>query len=264
MRALAVITACGIAWTTACGNSGDEVQPDAASADGADTAGDVAPDAATDTADADAKKVGIVYANTSSGPPCVESGEPKACWTACEPAQATPVQDVNQKPDPAKCSFESSFQWLGGTAPKPTLQVELGTVNPDTGGFSPYHDGQWAPIVHGVQGGVHVWATFRTDLPGFTGAKTALEVGGQAYLECQSVATELSCKPVAFADPAMPGKYTTAAPQFPPTPVAFDQTIAGPYCGRWIVLYGEVRLPGTDKWGFATQVLRLYDLANPL
>ncbi|MSP92370.1 MAG: hypothetical protein EXR79_11295 [Myxococcales bacterium] len=207
-----------------------------------------------------------VYAHTAWGPPCpdVAGAAPKACFTACEPTAQSKVTGAGPVPDPKQCTFDPGLLWPKGPTPPPTLTVELGAVHPKTGAFVPYQDGQWAPIVHGVQGGIHVWTALRTTLPGFQGAKATLEVGANSYLDCKNVATELARKPIAFADPSQPGTWTTASLLLPPTPVAFDENVPGPYCGKWIVLRAEVRLPGTQQWGHAVKVLRLYDLANPL
>ena len=246
----------------------DALLADANASPIADTSTGVGPDMWALAADAPrAAPRTAVYAHTAWGPPCPDEpgAAPKACFVACEPTAKSHVAAAGPPPDPKACTFDPGLLWPAGAPPPPTsLAVEIGAVHPKTGAFVPYQDGQWAPIVHGVQGGIHVWAALRTTLPGFSGAKATLEVGANSYLDCKNVATELARKPIAFADPSQPGTWTTASLLLPPTPVAFDENVPGPYCGKWIVLHAEVRLPGTQKWGQASRVLRLYDLANPL
>jgi len=197
--------------------------------------------------------------------PCPNSAPPPACFHKCQPA---PEVQFPVGPLPAKCAETTTgliWDTPDGKAPgPPTLLFELGAGDVDTGAFVPYVEGQWAPIVEGVQGGIHVWAAARVKLPPGTPPKITLEIAGHSNLDCKPVATELAgtSKAIATADPSKPGWWTNARANVPGVPVAFEKNVAGPYCGQWIELVAEVRVPGTQNWGRGSVIVRLFDLDN--
>ncbi len=196
---------------------------------------------------------------------CKVSVEPVACYHKCQPAADAKAPSAAM---PAKCAAATTgliWNTPDGKAPtSPTLSFALGAGDVDSGAFTPYTEGQWAPIVEGVQGGIHVWAGVRVKLPPGSAPKVTLEVAGHALLDCKPVATELAgtSKAIATADPTLPGWWTNARANVPGVPVAFEKNVAAPYCGQWIELVAEVRVPGTTNWGRSSVVLRLFDLDN--
>lgn len=250
MKWWALVLAAGCA-----GNPG----PQAATA----TATAAAPDTATA---AEVVTVADAAAVPSKKPPgCQTTTAPGGCFHKCQPAPevalpATPL------PKPCADAF-SGLLWATGDGKPPgppTLQVELGAGDVDSGAFVPYGDGQWAPIVQGIQGGVHVWAALRVALPNATGPKVVVEVAGHAKLNCKVVATQLAgaTKAQAIADPTKPGTFTTAKALVPGLAVAFEDKTGGPYCGQWVEVVVEVREPVTQQWGRASAVVRLFALDN--
>ncbi len=248
------------ATLAACGASPSGAAPTAGLAD---AGGDVslAAEATAGTGDG-----GAEASKPSKKPPaCKPSSDAGFCYHKCQPASDTkgPVQ-----PLPAKCAESTTgliWDTPDGKAPTPpTLQFALGAGDVDSGAFVPYNEGQWAPIVEGVQGGIHVWAAARVKLPPGTPPKVTLEIAGHSLLDCKPVATELAgtSKAIATADPNMPGWWTNARANVPGVPVAFEKNVAAPYCGQWIELVAEVRVPGSTTWGRGSVVLRLFDLDN--
>jgi hypothetical protein len=194
-------------------------------------------------------------------PPDVQVTQDGLCFVNGPPG---PQRTVVEVPKPTGCPpLGPVLPWPtpdGAPPSPPTLDVELGTSEEQTGAFVPYVEGQWAPIVHGVQGGIHVWAAVRTTLPGQKPGKTTLTIAGKSLLECKPVAAELTGTALVHAD--LSGKWTSASVAVPGTPIAFVDTSPVPYCGQWITLEVEVRHPETLQWGRASVLLRLYDAAN--
>lgn len=204
----------------------------------------------------DAQEVGIDAWDDPDAPP-------QSCFEFAPPG---PHRQVTPAAKPIDCPpLPVLLPWTtpDGLPPgPPTLTLELGTST-ENGAFLPYDAGQWAPIVHGVQGGIHVWAAFRTSAPpGSKTAKITMDVAGRSFLACQPVATELTASALVHADAAKPGTLTSASIAVAGTPVAFDQNVAAPYCGQWIVMELEVRDRTSQAWGRASVLLRLYDLKN--
>lgn len=269
---LGLLLACACAGPAATADA--SAAADAAGTDTAadDSVADAAGSVDTPVTDAPADAAGDVSPAALGPPSCPAGAPPKLCFTGCEPGPQTAVTPL-AKPDPKACPPATpQLVWDGdGTAPPPTMPVELGVSDPVTGVFVPYKDGQWAPIVHGVQGGIHVWAGLRAALPKSTPkppAKILVEMAGRSLLGCQPVAAELSTKMFLFAEsgpppgPASAGWWSGASTLAAGVPVAFSENEPLPYCGKWIELRVEVRLPGTTVWGVGSTWLRLYDLAN--
>lgn len=192
------------------------------------------------------------------------------CFDALPAADAA-VADL-PAPDAATCSLPPGpiGAWTGpdGAAMgPPTLAVEVGVSDAKTGAFVPYIDGQWLPIVHGNQGGIHVWAAVRVALPDLTEVKAVVEVHGQLRMDCAVCSEPFPTSPKlkVHADELAPGTFTSASGGAPGLTVIFQpgptgkQADSGHYCGRWLLLVFEARLPGQAAWGRAVRAVRLYD-----
>lgn len=161
----------------------------------------------------------------------------------------------------------SALVWSTTTGKPPTaatLPVEIGRGDPVVGTFVPYVNGQWLPIVEGIQGGIHLWAAVRLPLTG-AAPKFALDIGGQVRGDgCAIIGTQLASatKAIAQADPNHKGQWTTAKALVPGIPVAFAKNTAATYCGQWVTLYVEVREPKSQAWGHAAVQVRLFELDN--
>lgn len=200
-------------------------------------------------------------AHDAGPPPDVQVTQDGLCVVNGPPGPQRKLVDL---PKPTGCPpLQPLLPWPtpdGQPSTPPTLAVEIGTSDAQTGAFVAYQDGQWAPIVHGVQGGIHVWAAVRTQLPGQKAGKTTLTIAGASLLDCKPVAAELTGTTLVHPDAT--GLWTSASVAVPGTPIAFVDTSAAPYCGRWVTLQIEVRMPDTLQWGRASVLLRLYDAAN--
>jgi len=198
---------------------------------------------------------------------------PQLCFAFAPPGPDALVADIPE-PDAAACSdiVAPALPWEviagpdvappqgGGTGVgPPTLDIEIGVADAQTGAFVPYVDGQWVPIIHGAQGGVHVWGAFRVALDGITGQKIQLDCQGRTYIDCENTGTSFESKTFAHPDDTKPGTWTNAQQTKPGLTVAFGSKEATPYCGLWIVLRVEVRHQQSNRWGMAEKVLRLYD-----
>ncbi len=268
------------AWLVLAGACASDPAAKAAAADAAGAAADAAANAVGDAAKGDAAAAADAAGQDAAPvpskkpPACPVNSAPVACFHKCQPAgnaAAPTVASVPQCPN----SY-TGLTWAtadGKPAQAASLAFSVGRADPDTGAFVPYQVGgaatPWAPIVEGVQGGVHVWAAVRVALPAGTPAKVVLEVAGHALMGdgaggCKVVATELvgASKVMAVAEPGPAGWWTNASKLVPGVPVAFEQNVATPYCGQWVRLVVEVREPKSGAWGRQTVDLRQWDLDN--
>lgn len=213
---------------------------------------------------ADAATETMAASPSAAPPPCPPAAAPVACYHRCQPAADAPAPAA---PKPAACAEEiAGLGWATGDGKPPgppTLAVEIGAANPDTGAFEPYADGQWAPIVEGIQGGVHVWAAVRLPATGAT-AKQMIEIAGRGYIDCNVVATALggTGKTYALPDPHAPGTVSNASKLVPGVPIAFASPNSAAYCGQWLRLVVEARRANSAAWGRASVWLRLWAADN--
>ncbi|MSP90365.1 MAG: hypothetical protein EXR79_00940 [Myxococcales bacterium] len=185
------------------------------------------------------------------------------------PGPAKPAADASwgdvAVPDTAGCAKEDP-QFFKGTAPPPqSLAIEVGVVNPG-GVFVPYQDGDWVPLVHGSQGGFHVWAGLRFKLPGSAVPKAKLQTDMVVRAGCAQVA--YGNNPVIYPELQGDGSYVLGNAATPGLEMRFsaDETgsevnsaIVGKFCNRWYELRVAARDMATQKWGTASVRVRAYD-----
>ena len=148
-----------------------------------------------------------------------------------------------------------------GTAPltAPTLQVEIG-VGQD-GALKPYSDGDWVPITHGPQGGIHVWIGWRVNLPGHSKAKVKMLTHATVHIGCELAGMGAEVLWYATPEAGNPGTYTGVSQNHPGNPVVlpFIDGSTHAYCGQWAKLQVQVHEPGSKAWGEVRRTVRLYD-----
>ncbi len=164
-------------------------------------------------------------------------------------------KDCPCPPDPPTAFF--------GTEPIPPakLVVELGVGDDTTGAFKPYADGDWVPITHGPQGGVHVWAAFRVALAGAKDPKVKMQTRATSFVACALAGTGNTAIVYATPDAALPGSYTNASAAMPGIQVVFPiwGNESSAYCGQWLELRMQVRDSVSGAWGEVRRTVRLYD-----
>ena len=234
---------------------GVDLSGDASATDGS-TDGDVSDD--LDTAlDVDVEDAGDAALADSTE----DDAGPQTCFVNAPPGPDASVADVPQ-PDFSACTLgPPSFFKAGETIAKPSLKVELGTHDPTTGAFVPYVDDQWLPMVHGPQGGFHVFLATRVTLPGVSEAFVKLQGESLGYAGCKPAA--IGKQPVMYANPdtTVANAYTTATKTSAGTLVIFPvpSGLSHLYCGIWLELVVRVRQFGSDAWGESNLTVRLYD-----
>ncbi|MCO4764182.1 MAG: hypothetical protein KC502_21905 [Myxococcales bacterium] len=255
----------GLADTSATDTAGAATASDAASDDGGLTdqwAGDGTDhltDAQTDGG-ADDGAGAETDGGIDSGTTVSDTGPTGLCHADAGPGPDAYKSDVPQ-PDVAGCAWPEPKFFAGKKPPKPTLQLEIGTNHPKTGAFVPYVDGQSVPMVHGTQGGFHVYAAVRVKLPGETGSLAKLQSEMFGHVGC--VLAALGKQPVLYAgkDGKLPFTYTTASQTHAGTLIVFgvDSSKSHLYCGRWLELTVRIRDMSTNAWAQKQVSLRLYD-----
>ncbi len=191
--------------------------------------------------------------------------DPTVCFRGAPPSVDAKVATLPM-PDPACCAPVKPLFFKGDAAPpEPTLQVELGVSNPLTGGFIPYEQGRWVPIITGVQGGIHVDAAVRVVLADETAPKVKLQIQARGYFGCKEAA--VGNAPVIWVRPDadLDQGYTNASPFKAGVEVRFPVTAAlwYQYCGIWLELRMAVLHPASGKWGETATMVRLYDVKPP-
>ncbi len=160
------------------------------------------------------------------------------------------------------CASASVKPWYPqGQTPGPTLDLQLGRTDPVSGVFTPWQDGDWAPIIHGVQGGIHIPLSFVVVLPSLELVKMKLLVQAQASVQCQAVALG---PPSTIAVQAI-------APDFGYRPaedvrVIFTNQVwtdSPKFCGQTILLQAQLQEPASGQWGQAQRWIHLYDTGAP-
>tara|TARA_B100001094_G_scaffold321236_1_gene368629 strand:+ start:1146 stop:1925 length:780 start_codon:yes stop_codon:yes gene_type:complete len=180
-----------------------------------------------------------------------------ACFHGAPPSGDVYVADIPQ-PNTKPCKW-SSPKFFPSDPPAVTLQVDVGTHDPKTGQFVPYVDGQWLPMVHGPQGGFHVFAAIRVTLPGQSDPIVKLQSEAIGWVDCEPVA--LGQQPVIFVKPDGGGGYTTATISHAGTLVIFpvQSKDSWQYCGKWVELMVRVKDIAKGTWGQTHLSVRLYD-----
>lgn len=182
---------------------------------------------------------------------------PGVCFGAA-PASDAFVADV---PMPRACTCAPDPPPFFGAepVPAPTLHVDMG-VGQD-GVFVPYADGQWVPIIHGAQGGIHVWVAWRILLPGHTEAKVKLVTRADSRIACSLAGTGSESTWYAASDASVPGAYSNVSAIHPGVAVIFplDGKDSGLVCGKWLALHVQIQDPVAKTWGEVRRTVRLYD-----
>lgn len=223
---------------------------DAAISDTTDPGQDTQPDAAQAS-----------QGDAPDGSDLAQDAGGQVCFKGAPPGPDAKVA-VMAKPDTSACKWPPP-KFLGKTqeGAKPTLLLEVGTHDPLTGHFVPYVDGQWLPLVHGSQGGFHVYAAIQVAIPDETAPVIKLQSEARGFEGCEMVAA--GQQPVVYAspDPTAPGRYTTASKTNPGTRVIFGVTSdeVGLYCGHWFSLVVRARQVGSAAWGERRVTFRSYD-----
>jgi len=198
-------------------------------------------------------------------PASADEIDPTVCFRGQPPGAGEPVKQLAMPF--AECCTKSSpiFFKPGQPMPAPSLVVELGTSNPQTGAFVPYEQGQWLRIVHGKQGGIHVDAAIRVVLPGEDRAKVKMQIFATGHFECKESAVGNS--PIIWVRPdaELDEGYTNASPVKPGVEVRFPVTgfYWYQYCGIWLDLRAAVRHPDSGAWGHTSRMVRLFDGVMP-
>lgn len=261
------LTACAAAVPAASDSIADAVS---AAPDLADTAGEpdgtdaqtsaLPQDTTADTAVSDAADVTVLTDATAADTGAaqdVDAGPPGVCFKGGPPQGDAFVADV-PAPDAAPCPPPAVPPGWFADVPPATLSLTLGTGGSD-GNFVPYSNGDWAPMVYGAQGGFHVWAGFKTVLPGHTEPKVTMEVQIWSESECVKVGNGLGTlvTAVQLAD----GSYSNVFPTSMGVADAFYlvAALSWQYCGQWVTMHVRAHLPETAVWGESQVTLRLYD-----
>ncbi len=182
------------------------------------------------------------------------------------PGPDTFVGDVPQ-PDTSSCPSKPDPAFFkGAKPPKPTLLVEIGVVS-GSGTFVAYTNGDWVPMVHGAQGGFHVWAAIRVDVPGAKGAQIKVQAETQAYDVCDL--TGFAPNPVIFPTQVAGVTYQQGTQFVPGLQVRFvtksgeaKSSSSKAFCNRWFDLRVSVRDLGSGAWGQRSVRVRTYDTGS--
>ncbi len=196
------------------------------------------------------------------------SSDAYICPSPSEPGPDTYVGDVPQPPT-WSCAVEPPDFFKGKPPPATTLAIEIGAVAQD-GSFKPHVEGGWIPMVHGPQGGFHIFAGMRVKVPGATLPKLKLQVEARLWDGCKIVGYGVA--PVVYGnvqDGSGTQTYVVGEAAVPGPLVIFDDGGTGVkssqawyYCNRWYDLRVAMRDVLTGAWGHAMVRVRTYDKAN--
>jgi hypothetical protein len=193
----------------------------------------------------DAGSISGCYADVTMAPDIA------ACPLAPNPTGAAPPDVVLPEPPSPLGLFPETT-----CVPTPTLQIAMGFTPLATGLFQPYLEHGWAPVVIGVQGGIHVPLAFSVVLPGIEEAKVKLKL---------HAAVTMDCGEVAIGPPSIVA-VQAAAPEFA-YKSNFDLQIrftgkhpfdAPFYCGKWVRVGLQVQDATSGAWGQVTRTVQLY------
>ncbi|MSQ82655.1 MAG: hypothetical protein EXR77_07020 [Myxococcales bacterium] len=155
-------------------------------------------------------------------------------------------------PNFAKCIHNVPDDWPVGALAPDLLDAELGYRDELTGEQRTWSDGQWAPLIQGVQGTGHITADVLLYLPDQKGEILHVEVVRQVWYECdyyhESPTYKLALKPSLKKGWWAPVKALKSIVN-KPLHVA---------CGRWARFQTFVRLPAENHWHAAACTLRFF------
>ena len=163
-------------------------------------------------------------------------------------------------PKPDACPAQELEWFKGSTPPAPTLKLESGVWDPIKEVFTPWQDGEWAPVHWGMRLGAGVWTALRVHLPGETADKVKLEVNVPGLIGCVVVGATIPKTADFLAVKGEPGVYVHGDKQHPGACIllAYNQAEIDAMCNEWMIIPAAVRVPGTDTWGEVVHVVRLY------
>lgn len=187
------------------------------------------------------------------GDSAVQVPDPVPCPVGTPP----PDVEANLAPKIGNCVAQVPDDWPPNALPPDQIDASLARRDPLTGQVTAWHDGQWAPLVLGVQGTGHVDADILVNLPGVSDASVPVEVIRQVWFGCdehyESPGYKIHLQPA-----GKPGWYAPAKPLKTivnvPIPLA---------CGRWVRLQSFFRIGDENHWHAAACTLRFYS-AQPL
>ncbi len=187
------------------------------------------------------------------------------------PTEPGPDANVGNVPMPPKwsCPVDPPEFFKGKPPPAATLTVELGAVAPNDA-FKVYQENAWVPMVHGPQGGFHIYAGLRVKVSGATLPKLKLQVEPRLWDGCKIVGYGVAPVSYGTLQAGMdPPTYVIGEAAVPGTLVIFDDGGTGVkssqslyYCNRWYDLRVAVRDVLSGQWGQAQVRLRTYDTAK--
>lgn len=173
-------------------------------------------------------------------------------------------------PQLGACGDAAAPAFLKGAGAGPaTIPVEVGIVDAN-GVFQPYQSGDWVPMVHGAQGGFHVWAALRMDVKGAAGAKIKMQSETLLWGECDLVGEAPA--PVIYPSLVAGTSYVMGNQFMPGLQVRFaaagaatkqaSSSSSGAFCNRWYRLRAAVRDWKSGAWGQTQLWVRTYDTAG--
>lgn len=189
------------------------------------------------------------------------------------PGPAPPAADaatgIGPMPAPLACQAPLA-ELFKGVAPGPaSVQVELGVNDVVQGAFVPYQLGQWAPMVHGFQGGFHVNVAIRLRSKALQDPKLKVQAELRLYDGCGVVGHGVT--PMIWPQRDAGGDYL-----FPPLESSgvelrflhqdgtnIQSGSSQDFCNRWYLLRAVVREWKSGAWGETTVTLRTYDTPAP-
>ena len=154
--------------------------------------------------------------------------------------------------------------------PQQSLTIEIGAVDP-TGTFIPYNDDDLVPIVHGMQGGFHVFAAIRVNMAGAKVPMLKLQIDARLYDGCAVIGYAMA--PIAYAKAVSyakePGIYLIGSAAMAGMMIVFDGGEGGikssyskAYADRKFDLRVAVREVYSKQWGAAQRRILTYDTAH--
>lgn len=178
---------------------------------------------------------------------------------ACASSDATRVL-------PRACAAQTPPWLVGKAIPAATLKVDVGIYDAKQGKFTPWVDGQWAPMHDYMRGGFGVWAAIAVTLPANTPDPAKLRVVAEGLIGCKKVAATV--QHVMYFDEiaGQPGVYVNADDWSGGACIRFDVNPKNRplYCGQWLTIRAQVGTTDGAAWGETTRVVRLYgEAAKP-
>jgi len=193
-----------------------------------------------------------------------------AAWPALD--AAPPLGDACSSSDaalvtPAACPAATPPWWTARPAPAPSLQLDIGSFDVAKGEFTPWAQGQWAPMHLGMRTGFGVWAVIAVKLPAGTPDPVALHVAADGLVGCDVVGSTVTKTMKFHHVSGSDGLYVNASALVPGGACVLVTTGSGPdkalaMCGQWMTIRAQVGTQG-GAWGEATRVVRLYGFRNP-